>query len=177
MAKNPTFMQKGTRHTEHEQRHSIAHDQGRPQCQQLSANSINDETYHRADHRRFMRKHSRTRCDRTVPLKLGTLKTVEKGSQHSWHEVQRVSLREDCSEVQGQTRQVSKLIYLLEVEQICICVNKMNCDTADNEQEKSDEISNKVTSCGHTISRKSCGYTGRRFGVNPGWYEWYEWCE
>ena len=39
--------------------------------------SLSDETYHRADHRRFTRKHSRPRCDRTVPLKLGTLKTVE----------------------------------------------------------------------------------------------------
>ena len=39
------------------------------------------------------------------------------------------------SEIQGQTRQHSKLINLLEVEQICICVNK---------QEKCDEISNEM---------------------------------
>ena len=35
------------------------------------------ESYHRADHRRFTRKHSRPRCDQTVPLKLGTLTTFE----------------------------------------------------------------------------------------------------
>ena len=28
-----------------------------------------DEAYHRADHRRFTRKHSRFRWDRTVPVK------------------------------------------------------------------------------------------------------------
>ena len=43
----------------------------------LSANSFNDGAYHRADHRRIMRKHSRPRWDRTVPLKLSTLTTVE----------------------------------------------------------------------------------------------------
>ena len=43
----------------------------------LSAKSVNDETYHRADHRRFTRKNSRPRWDRTVPFELGTLKTVE----------------------------------------------------------------------------------------------------
>ena len=66
----------------------------RPQCQQPSANSVNDDdAYHRADHRRFIRKHSRPRWDRPVPLKLGTLTTVEKCSQHCWHAAQRVSNR------------------------------------------------------------------------------------
>ena len=67
----------------------------------------------------------------------GTLKTLEKAQN---------TADTKYSEVQGQTRQHPKLINLLEVEQICICVDKMDCDTADNKQEKSDEISNKVTS-------------------------------
>ena len=33
------------------------------------SSSVDDEAYHRADHRRFMRKHSRLRCDRPVPFK------------------------------------------------------------------------------------------------------------
>ena len=35
-----------------------------------------------------------------------------------------------AGEIQGQTRQHSRLINLLGVKQICIGVNKMDCDTA-----------------------------------------------
>ena len=48
--------------------------------------------------------------------------------------MQRVSRREDHKDVQGQTRQQSKLINLPRKKQICICVNKTDCDTADNKQ-------------------------------------------
>ena len=56
---------------------------------------------------------------------------------------------EDCNVVQGQKRQHSTLINLLRNKQICICVDRMNCDrtdcdTADNKQEKFDEISNEM---------------------------------
>ena len=54
--------------------------------------------------------------------------------------------REDCSEIQGQTQKLSKLIDLQRKKQICIYLNKTDCHTADNKQEKSDEISNKMTS-------------------------------
>ena len=67
IAKNSRIHAEGNRHTEQEQLHGSAYHKGRPQCQQLAANSVNDETYHRADHRRFTRKHSRSRWDRTVP--------------------------------------------------------------------------------------------------------------
>ena len=40
----------------------------------------------------------------------------------------------------------SKLINLLEVEQIGIGVNKMDCDIADSKQYKYDEILNKLKS-------------------------------
>ena len=45
--------------------------------------------------------------------------------------------------IQGQTRQHSKLINLLEMKQIYSCVNKMDCDTASSKQ-KCDEISIKM---------------------------------
>ena len=51
MTKNPYFHAKWIRNTEHEQRHGSAHHKG----QWLSANSVNDEAYHRADHRAFSR--------------------------------------------------------------------------------------------------------------------------
>ena len=43
---------------------------------------------------------------------------------------------EDYSEIQGQTREHSKLINFLGKKQICIHVNKMDCDTADSKQYK-----------------------------------------
>ena len=39
-----------------------------------------------------------------------------------------------AGEIQGQTRQHSRLINLLGVKQICIGVNKMDCDTAGYKQ-------------------------------------------
>ena len=51
VAKNPTFLQKeiDTRNTNNVTGRS--HHKDRPQCQESSANSVNDEAYHRADHR------------------------------------------------------------------------------------------------------------------------------
>ena len=41
-----------------------------------------------------------------------------------------------AGEIQGQTRQHSRLINLLGVKQICIGVNKMDCDTAAYKQSR-----------------------------------------
>merc|ERR1712013_634790 len=46
----------------------------------------------------------------------------------------------------GQTRQHSRLINLLGVKQICIGVNKMDCDTAGYKQSRYDEIANEMKS-------------------------------
>merc|ERR1712136_629324 len=51
-----------------------------------------------------------------------------------------------AGEIQGQIRQHSRLINLLGVKQICIGVNKMDCDTAGYKQERYDEISNEMKS-------------------------------
>merc|ERR1712194_30951 len=49
-----------------------------------------------------------------------------------------------AGEVQGQTRQHSRLINLLGVKQIIIGVNKMDCDTAGYKQTRFDEIANEM---------------------------------
>merc|ERR1712000_345067 len=49
-------------------------------------------------------------------------------------------------EIQGQTRQHSRLINLLGVKQICIGVNKMDCDTAGYKQARYEEIANEMKS-------------------------------
>merc|ERR1719428_1114508 len=46
-----------------------------------------------------------------------------------------------AGEIQGQTRQHSRLINLLGVKQIIIGINKMDCDTAGYKQERYNEIS------------------------------------
>ena len=51
-----------------------------------------------------------------------------------------------AGEIQGQTRQHSRLINLLGVKQICIGVNKMDCDTAAYKQGRYDEIANEMKS-------------------------------
>merc|ERR1711918_20046 len=51
-----------------------------------------------------------------------------------------------AGEIQGQTRQHARLINLLGVKQICIGVNKMDCDTAGYKKERYDEISNEMMS-------------------------------
>merc|ERR1711941_151770 len=51
-----------------------------------------------------------------------------------------------AGEIQGQTRQHSRLINLLGVKQICIGVNKMDCDTAGYKKDRYDEISNEMKS-------------------------------
>ena len=44
-----------------------------------------------------------------------------------------------AGEIQGQTRQHPRLISLLGVKQICIGVDRMDCDTAGYEQARYDE--------------------------------------
>merc|ERR1712084_187940 len=51
-----------------------------------------------------------------------------------------------AGEIQGQTRQHSRLINLLGVKQIVIGVNKMDCDTAGYKQARYDEIGNEMKS-------------------------------
>ena len=51
-----------------------------------------------------------------------------------------------AGEIQGQTRQHSRLINLLGVKQIRIGVNKMDCDTAGYKKDRCDEISNELKS-------------------------------
>merc|ERR1719277_881145 len=51
-----------------------------------------------------------------------------------------------AGEIQGQTRQHSRLINLLGVKQICVGVNKMDCDTAGYKQSRYDEIANEMKS-------------------------------
>ena len=51
-----------------------------------------------------------------------------------------------AGEIQGQTRQHSRLINLLGVKQICIGVNKMDCDAAAYKQSRYDEIANEMKS-------------------------------
>ncbi|CAE7495822.1 unnamed protein product, partial [Symbiodinium sp. CCMP2456] len=51
-----------------------------------------------------------------------------------------------AGEIQGQTRQHSRLINLLGVKQICIGVNKMDCDTAGYKQARYDEVANEMKS-------------------------------
>merc|ERR1711972_1126997 len=51
-----------------------------------------------------------------------------------------------AGEIQGQTRQHSRLINLLGVKQIAIGVNKMDCDTAAYKQARYDEIANEMKS-------------------------------
>jgi len=49
-----------------------------------------------------------------------------------------------AGEIQGQTRQHSRLINLLGVKQIVIGINKMDCDTAGYKKERYDEIANEM---------------------------------
>jgi len=49
-----------------------------------------------------------------------------------------------AGEIQGQTRQHGRLINLLGVKQLCIGVNKMDCDTAGYKQSRYDEIGNEM---------------------------------
>merc|ERR1712091_351229 len=51
-----------------------------------------------------------------------------------------------AGEIQGQTRQHARLINLLGVKQICIGVNKMDCDVAGYKESRYDEIANEMKS-------------------------------
>merc|ERR1711959_184211 len=49
-----------------------------------------------------------------------------------------------AGEIQGQTRQHSRLINLLGVKQIYVGVNKMDCDVAGYKKDRYDEIANEM---------------------------------
>jgi len=49
-----------------------------------------------------------------------------------------------AGEIQGQTRQHARLINLLGVKQICIGINKMDCDTAGYKESRYTEIANEM---------------------------------
>merc|ERR1712054_26477 len=51
-----------------------------------------------------------------------------------------------AGEIQGQTRQHARLINLLGVKQICVGVNKTDCDVAGYKQSRYDEIGNEMKS-------------------------------
>ena len=51
-----------------------------------------------------------------------------------------------AGEIQGQTRQHSRLINLLGVKQIAIGCNKMDCDTAGYKKARYEEVSNEMGS-------------------------------
>merc|ERR1712147_351603 len=51
-----------------------------------------------------------------------------------------------AGEIQGWTRQHARLINLLGVKQICVGVNKMDCDVAGYKQARYDEIGNEMKS-------------------------------
>jgi len=51
-----------------------------------------------------------------------------------------------AGEIQGQTRQHSRLINLLGVKQIAVGCNKMDCDTAGYKKARYDEVSNEMKS-------------------------------
>ena len=62
------ILAEGNRHTEHEQHHGSSHQKENLKVKSFQRNSVDEEAYHRADHRSFMRKHSRPRSDRPVPF-------------------------------------------------------------------------------------------------------------
>ena len=78
-------------------------------------------------------------------LKLGTLTTVEDAhniadTKYSVSPVTKMTVEPK----DGKNR--PRLFDLPRKKQSCICVNKMDCDTASSKQEKFDEISNKMMS-------------------------------
>ena len=70
---------------------------------------------------------------------------------------------ENCSEIQGQTRQRSKLIILLEVEQICSCVSKIGRDIAGSKKSAT-RSRTRWRACQSRISSKRTPTTRRNVG-------------
>ena len=66
----------------------------RLQCQESSASSVDEDAYHRADHRRSMRNTPALVGDGPVSLEYGTLTTVE-NAHNTADKLQHVSRRED----------------------------------------------------------------------------------
>ena len=75
----------------------------------------------------------------------GTLKTIE-DAHNAGDTKYSVSPVEKIAERPKDGKDIPKLINFPRKKQSCICVNKRDLDTADNKQEKFDEISNKMTS-------------------------------
>merc|ERR1712014_181513 len=67
-----------------------------------------------------------------------------------------------AGEIQGQTRQHSRLINLLGVKQMCVGVNKMDCDTAGYKQARYDEIANEIKVGYSPIGFVRCGRSACR---------------
>ena len=53
-------------------------------------------------------------------------------------------LQRGCGRVQGQTRQHARLLCLLGVRQLCVGVNKMDCDVAGYKEERYNEIKDEM---------------------------------
>ena len=70
---------------------------------------------------------------------------------------------ENCSEIQGQTRQHSKLINLLEVEQIYSCANKIDRDTSGSKKSAT-RSRTRWRACRSRISSKRTPTTRRNVG-------------
>ena len=101
-----------------------------------------------------MRKHSRPRLDRTVPLKLGTLKTVENAQNTADTKCSVSHVAKIAVISKGRCDSIRNGSFFRENKQSYISVNKTDCDTADTKQEHFNEISsnevknisNKMTS-------------------------------
>ena len=116
-----TFLQKGidTRSTTSRKRSS----QMKTSMSIAFSKYNDDETYHR----RFTRKHSRPRCDRTVLLKFGTLTTLENAHntadmKYSVYPVVKIAARSKDG------KRFSEVINLQRKKQIFLDVNKTDCD-------------------------------------------------
>merc|ERR1719215_808111 len=75
-----------------------------------------------------------------------------------------------AGEIQGQTRQHSRLINLLGVKQIIIGINKMDCDVAGYKQSRYDEIANEMRNMlGKVGWKKDFIESGVPFMAISGW--------
>jgi len=72
--------------------------------------------------------------------------------------------------VQGQTRQHARLINLLGVKQVCVGVNKMDCDVADYKEERYKEIEGEMKLVLQRVGFKK-GYVAKSVPILPisGW--------
>ena len=73
-----------------------------------------------------------------------------------------------AGEIQGQTRQHSRLINLLGVKQLIIGVNKMDCDTAGYKKDRYDEISAEMINMLQKVGELLCNESGSGWCVSYG---------